>query len=100
MAKTEKTAKPAVKTEEKTKRPYHRQMPIGYSKNRGERLKPILHSLIERNMSVTELAEKLGMTRQGLNLRFAKGDCNLSDMEAMAEALGYKFDWTWTKIGD
>ena len=56
MAKTEKTVKPAVKTEEKPKRPYHRQMPIGFSKNRGERLKPILHSLIERNMSVTELA--------------------------------------------
>ena len=100
MAKTEKAAKPAVKTEEKTKRPYHRQMPIGFSKNRGERLKPILHSLIERNMSVTELAEKLGMTRQGLNLRFAKGDCNLSDMEEMAKVLGYKFEWTWTKIDD
>jgi len=32
-----------------------------------------------------------------MSLRFINDDCKLSDMEKMAEALGYEFAWTLTK---
>lgn len=84
--------------EEKPKRIYIRQNPLGPTSKRGARLRPVLHCMIDENVTVTELAERLGMSRQGVNLRLAKGDCALSEMEKMAKALGYKFEWKLTKI--
>ena len=80
------------------KRPnYHRNCPVTATAKRGERLKPLIHALIDENVTIAQLAEKCGMSRQGMNLRFAKDDCNLSDMETMCEVLGYKFEWHITK---
>lgn len=93
-----KAAKETAPEATSKKRPnYHRRLSVSATPNRGERLKPILHVLLEENITIAQLAEKCEITRQGMNLRFTKDDCNLTDMEKMAEVLGYDFNWTFTK---
>ncbi|MBR6415549.1 MAG: helix-turn-helix transcriptional regulator [Bacteroidales bacterium] len=65
----------------------------GKSDNRGERLKPYREELLERNMTVTEFANRLGVSRQTINFRWNSDDCSLSDAEKMAEVLDCKFVW-------
>ena len=91
------------KKEEKQvkKRPnYKRSSPIQVGPKRGTRLNPVLHYLIDENMTIAQLAEKCGMSRQGMSTRFVRDDCTLKDMEQMAEAAGYKFVWHWEKVED
>lgn len=92
-----KRAKVALSEDEKVRKNYHRRLPVGVSQKRGERLKPLLVTLIEENITVQQLADKCEISRQGMNSRLAKDDCKLSDMEQMAEKLGYSFTWTLTK---
>ena len=65
----------------------------GKSDNRGERLKPFRDQLMQNNMTVTEFASKLGLSRQTINFRWNTDDCTLSNAEEMAKALGCKFTW-------
>lgn len=92
-----KRAKIALSEDEKVRKNYHRRLPVGVSQKRGERLKPLLVKLIEENITVQQLADKCEISRQGMNSRLAKDDCKLSDMELMADKLGYKFTWRLEK---
>ncbi len=61
------------------------------------RLYPVKRALFEENMSYAQLAQACKCTKQNISMRFISDDCKLSDMEKMAEALGYEFTWKLTK---
>ena len=63
-----------------------------------ERLKPVLGYLFDKNLSIPDLAKRVGMSRAGMVYRLREGVCMMSDMEAMAEAAGYKFVWKWEPL--
>lgn len=92
-----KRAKVALSEDEKVRKNYHRRLPVGVSQKRGDRLKPLLVKLIDENITIQQLADRCEISRQGMNSRMAKDDCKLSDMEQMADKLGYKFIWTLEK---
>lgn len=77
------------------KRPNYKRSPLDEDAKRGERLKPVLKYLIEKDVTVAELAEKCGISRQAMNKRLIKDNCSMKDMEEMARAAGYKFVWEW-----
>lgn len=81
-------------------RPTYSRDPIGGSERRGERLRPVLGYLENKGMSIAQLAEGCGISRQGMNKRFLRDDCTLSDMERMASAAGARFVWGWEPIED
>ncbi len=61
---------------------------------RGNRLSQLRHALSDEGVSLTELAKRCNLSRQSISLRFSIDDCKMSDMEQMAEALGYEFTWS------
>lgn len=61
------------------------------------RLHPVKRALFEENVSFAQLAQACKCSKQNMSLRFINDDCKLSDMEKMAEAIGYDFSWTFTK---
>ena len=62
-----------------------------------KRLHPVRRVLFEENVSYAQLAQACKWSKQNMSLRFINDDCKLSDMEKMAEALGYEFSWKLTK---
>ena len=58
-----------------------------------KRLHPVRRVLFEENVSYAQLAQACKCSKQNMSLRFINDDCKLSDMEKMAEALGYEFSW-------
>ena len=63
-----------------------------------DRLKPVLGYLFDKNLSIPDLAKRVGMSRAGMVYRLREGVCMMSDMEAMADAAGYKFVWSWEPL--
>ena len=62
-----------------------------------KRLYPIRQVLTKEDVSYAQLAQACKCSKQNMSLRFINDDCKLSDMEKMAEALGYEFSWKLTK---
>ena len=52
---------------------------------------------MDENVSLSELGRRIGISRQSMSTRFAVDDCKVSDMEKMADALGYEFIWSFRK---
>lgn len=65
-----------------------------------KRLQPVRRILFEENISYAQLAQACKCSKQNMSLRFINDDCKLSDMEKMAEALGYEFSWKLIKKRD
>lgn len=63
----------------------------------GARLSGIRKYLAEQGVTGAQLAVMCNMDRHKLRRRFQSDDCMISEMEAMANALGYKFEWRWVK---
>ena len=59
-----------------------------------KRLRKLRLFLRNNEISMAELAKRCNLSRQCISLRFSLDDCKLSDMEQMAEALGYEFTWS------
>ena len=74
-----------------------RSAPI-ISAKRGKRLAPVLMYLFQEGISIANLADRLGLSRQGISTRFVRDNCSMKDMEEMAAAAGYKFVWSWEKV--
>ena len=72
-------------------------MPFSPGTKKGYRLRPIFDYLMDENVSLSELGRRVGISRQSMSTRFAVDDCKMSDMEKMADALGYEFQWTFKK---
>jgi len=81
--------------EKSAKRPNYKRSPLDEDAKRGERLKPVLKHLIEKDITVAELARRCGISRQAMNRRLMADNCSLKDMEEMAKAAGCKFVWDW-----
>lgn len=47
--------------------------------------------------TLTELARKLGKSQPNLSNMIARSDFRISDMEKIADALGYKFTYKFTR---
>jgi|GEM_PF-2510491 len=96
----EQTAEVATQTQEPKKRgrkPREKRIVVSPGISHGNRLNTILKCMIDEHVTIADLAEQIGITRQGMTLRFKADDCRLSDMEEMAEALGYTFKWEFIK---
>lgn len=89
----------AVKTAvEATETPKSRtRMPFSPGAKKGSRLRPVFNYLMDENVSLSELGRRIGLSRQSMSTRFAVDDCKVSDMEKMADALGYEFVWSFRK---
>lgn len=99
MAKKNEAEAPVQEQKATKKRPnYRRKMPIQYGPKRGQRLSPVLLYLFQEGISIANLADRLGLSRQGISTRFVRDNCSMKDMEEMAAAAGYKFVWHWEKI--
>jgi hypothetical protein len=94
IMKTNEDQKGAKKAQEASEKPILRNVRrVLPGKKKGMRLRPFFDILVDNNMSIAELARRCGMAKQSMSTRFAVDDCRCSDMEEMAEALGYKFVW-------
>ena len=49
------------------------------------------------DVTLTELAEKIGKSQPNLSNMLSRSDFRISDMEKIAKALGYKFTYTFTR---
>ena len=96
--KTEIEENPVVETTGKKRPNYQRKMPIRFGPKRGKRLAPVLMYLFQEGISIANLADRLGLSRQGISTRFVRDNCSMKDMEEMAAAAGYKFVWSWEKV--
>ncbi len=96
--KTEIENAPVVETTPKKRPNYQRKMPIQFGPKRGKRLAPVLMYLFQEGISIANLADRLGLSRQGISTRFVRDNCSMKDMEEMAAAAGYKFVWSWEKV--
>ena len=56
--------------------------------------KEIKKILIDKDMSVTDLAEKLQTSRQNLNNKLKRKDMKVSDLNNILDALGYEMKFT------
>lgn len=58
-----------------------------------ERIKVLL---MKRKMTATQLAERLGISRQNLSNKLARNDFSTSDLVKIAEALDCTYTYTFT----
>ena len=59
----------------------------------GEKIKIILK---RRNMTITELAEKIGTSRQNLNNKFSRDNFSEKEIREISQALNCSFEGTFT----
>lgn len=52
--------------------------------------KEIKKILIEKNMTLTDLANKLGTSQQNISAKLKKNNPRISELEEIASALGYE----------
>ena len=60
--------------------------------------KEIKKILIDKDMTLTDLAEKLGITQQNVSAKLKKNDMRISEIEKILGVLGYKLDVEFKKI--
>lgn len=60
--------------------------------------KGIKKILIDKDMTLTDLAEKLGVTQQNVSAKLKKNDMRISEIEKILGVLGYKLDVEFKKI--
>lgn len=75
----------------------NRTVPINMTRKGGKRLRPILDCLLDESVSIAELGNRIGLTRQSLNRWFIIDDAKLTQLESVAEALGYELRWGFVK---
>ena len=60
--------------------------------------KEIKKILIDKDMTLTDIAEKLGVTQQNVSAKLKKNDMRISEIEKILGVLGYKLDVEFKKI--
>lgn len=53
--------------------------------------------LIDENMTLTILAERLNVTQPNISAKFKKNDFRISELSSIAEAIGYEMNISFTK---
>ncbi len=95
--KNTKTATVVKEPEIPKKRRAYQRAPLNIDVQRDPCLQPLLDILLRENISISELAQRLGMSRSGLSYRFLTGNCSMKDMDHIGEAIGYEFTWKMKK---
>ena len=62
--------------------------------------KEIKKILIDEDLTLTALAERLGVTQQNMSAKLKKNDFRISEMLNIANALGYELNIDFKKKGD
>lgn len=75
----------------------NRTMPFNSSRKAGRRLRPVMIAMMDENVSVADLAERLGLSRQSVNRWFQVDDLKFTNLEDMVDALGYDLEWQMIK---
>lgn len=83
--------------DENKKREINRNLPINTNRTSSKRMRPAVDLLLDENISIAELAEKLGMSRSSLNRWFQLDDAKLSGLEEIGKVLGYRVEWKFVK---
>lgn len=83
--------------DENKKREVNRNLPINTNRKNGKRMRPALDTILDENISIAELAEKMRMSRSSLNRWFQLDDARLSGLEELGKALGYHVEWKFVK---
>lgn len=59
--------------------------------------KEIRKLLIDENMTLTVLADKLNVTQPNISAKFKKNDFRISELTSIAEAIGYEVNISFVK---
>lgn len=59
--------------------------------------KEIKKILIEKDMTLTDLANKLGTSQQNISAKLKKNNPRISELKEIADALGYEFRIEFTE---
>lgn len=59
--------------------------------------KEIRKVLIDEDITLTTLAEKLNVTQPNISAKFKKNDFRISELTAIADAVGYELNISFTK---
>lgn len=62
--------------------------------------KEIRKIMIDEDVTLTSLAEKLNVTQQNMSAKFKKNDFRISELNSIAEAIGYEVNIFFTKKVD
>ena len=83
--------------EEKVTKQIHRSYPINTKRARSKRMRHALSILLDEDVSIAELAERMQMSRSTVNRWFQVDDIRLSSLEEMGKVLGYHVEWKFVK---
>ncbi len=75
----------------------NRTMPFNSSRKTGRRLRPVMIAMMDENISIADLAERLGLSRQSVNRWFQVDDLRFTSLEDIGEAMGYDLEWQLVK---
>lgn len=75
----------------------NRTMPFNSTRKAGRRLRPVMIAMMDENVSVADLADRLGLSRQSVNRWFQVDDVRFTNLEDMVDALGYDLEWELVK---
>ncbi len=62
--------------------------------------KEIRKIMIDEDITLTSLAERLNVTQQNMSAKFKKNDFRVSELSSIAEAIGYEVNISFTKKGN
>ena len=85
----ETTQKPAIVIPKRQRTPIEMQT--------GPRLSGIRKYLAELGITGAQLGAMCNVDRHIMRRWFQSDDCKISEMEKMAKAAGYRFEWHWVK---
>lgn len=74
-----------------------RSIPFNSTRKGGKRLRPVIIAMMDENVSISDLADKLGLSRQSVNRWFQIDDVKFTSLEEIGEALGYDLEWKFVK---
>ena len=77
----------------------NRTVPFNSTRKTGRRLRPVIIAMMDENVSVADLAGRMGLSRQSVNRWFQIDDLRFTNLEEMVNALGYDLEWQITKKG-
>ena len=75
----------------------NRTMPFNSSRKTGRRLRPVMIAMMDENVSIADLAERLGLSRQSVNRWFQVDDLRFTSLEDIGDAMGYDLEWQLVK---
>ena len=82
---------------ENKERKVNRSLPFNSTRKAGRRLRPVIIAMMDENVSISDLADRLGLSRQSVNRWFQVDDIRVTSLEEMVDALGYELEWKLVK---